>query len=160
MRLRPPFRISFARDVRAATAVEFAIIAAPFFAVLLSIFQLAIFYMTQSALNAGVILTAENLRISFTTGTTLTFPSAATLKGNVSANAGAMVPNTAATLVEIRQLVNLDAGAVPIVDGTMDTGTTTSVLVLRAQTQAFAFAPLFNSLLTVKSSAIMRRQGT
>ncbi len=160
MRSRPPLRLSFARDVRAATAVEFAIVAAPFFAVLLAILQLAIFYMTQSALNAGVVLTAENLRISFSTGTTLTFPSAATLKSNVSANAGAMIANTAATSVEIRQLVNLDASIVPIVDGTMDTGTNTSVLVLRAQTQAFSFAPLFSSLLMARSSAIVRRQGT
>jgi hypothetical protein len=121
---------------------------------------LAIFYMTQSALNAGVVLTAENLRISFTTGATLTFPSAVALKSTVSAKAGAMVRNTASTTVEIRQLSNLSAGVVPIVDGTMDIGTNTSVLVLRAQSQVFAFAPLFSSLLTVRSSAIIRRQGT
>jgi hypothetical protein len=48
---------------------------------------------------------------------------------------------------------------VAITDGTVDFGSTTSTLVLRAQATIVAFAPGFSSLSKVTSSAMLRRQG-
>jgi hypothetical protein len=78
----------------------------------------------------------------------------------VTASAGGLINNDSTSQVEIRQLTALDSAAVPIVDGTVDYGSTTSVLVLRAQASVLVFAPGFNSLGQVKSAALVRRQGT
>ncbi len=135
-------------------------VAAPFFFLLLAILQVGVYYMTQSALDAGVIRTADALRTSFTTGTTFTAPSAATVKSNVVTNAGGLVHNDSTLAVDVRQVSNLSAAAVPITDGTADFGTSNSALALRAQASVISFAPYFGQLLKARSSAIVRRQGT
>ena len=60
----------------------------------------------------------------------------------------------------MRTLSDLNAASVPIVDGTTDYGTTTSVLVLRASGQVITFAPGFGTINTVTSAALVRRQGS
>ena len=70
----------FLRSRRASSAVEFAILAAPFFYLLMGITQVGIFYMAQSALDTGVIKTAETLHTNFTTGSTATLLNAAQLR--------------------------------------------------------------------------------
>jgi Flp pilus assembly protein TadG len=150
----------FNRDRRASSAVEFAIVAAPFFYLLMAIMQVGIFYMAQSALDAGVANTATTLRNNFTTGATATLLDAVTLKSSVVTGAGAMISNNSTLAVEIRQQANLSSALLPIVDGTVDYGSTSSTLVLRAQSSVIALAPGLGGLNTIYSSALVRRQGT
>jgi Flp pilus assembly protein TadG len=150
----------FIRDRGAASAVEFAIVAAPFFLLLMAVTQVGIFYMAQSALDTGVSATATTLRNNFTTGTTATLLNASALKSSVVSGAGAIISNNSTLSVEIRQQINLSAATVPIVDGTVDYGTTTSTLVLRAQSTVVTLAPGLGGLSTIYSSALVRRQGT
>jgi Flp pilus assembly protein TadG len=149
---------AFGGNTAGASAVEFSIVALPFLFLLLGVLQVAIYYMAQSSLDSGVISTAESLRSSFTTATP-TFPNASTLKANVVANSGGMIHNNTSLAVEIRQLTTLDGSILPITDGTIDYGSVTSTLVLRAQSAVTVFAPGFGSLANVRSSAIVRRQG-
>ncbi len=160
MRKRSIAPRGFLTDDDASAAVEFAIIAAPFVLLLLFVLQLGYYYMVQAALNTGVVRTADALRIATTTGASLTFPNSTQLKNNVATNAGALVQNNATLAVEIQPLTNLSSAATPIVDGTYNIGGSTSVLALRAQAQVTALAPMFTSLLYVRASAILRRQGT
>jgi Flp pilus assembly protein TadG len=150
----------FSRDRRASSAVEFAIVAAPFFYLLMAIMQVGIFYMAQSALDTGVAATATTLRNNFTTGATATLLDAPTLKSSVVTGAGAMISNNSTLAVEIRQQANLSSALVPIVDGTVDYGSTSSTLVLRAQSSVITLAPGLGGLNTIYSSALVRRQGT
>ena len=150
----------FGRDQRAASAVEFAIVSGPFFFLLLGVLQLGIFYMSQSALDTGVIKTAETLRTNFTTGTTATLLDSNTLRSSVVTNAGGLISNDSTLSVEIRQITGLNTAVVPIANGTNDYGSNTSTLVLRAQSTVVTFAPGLSGLSTVSSSALVRRQGT
>ena len=148
---------SFLRDKRGASAVEFSIVATPFFFLLIWLVQLGIYFMTQVALDNGLIAEAEAIREDLVVGT---LPSAATIKAGVVTAAGALVSNNSTLKVEIRTLADLSAGSVAIVDGTQDYGTTTSTLVLRASGQVITFAPGFGSINTVTSAALVRRQGS
>jgi Flp pilus assembly protein TadG len=150
----------FMRDRRASSAVEFAILATPFFLLLMGVAQVGIFFMAQSALDTGVIKTAETLRTNFTTGSTATLLNAGQLKISVSGSAGAMISDDASLAVEIRQFSNLTSSTVPIVDGTVDYGSNTSTLVLRAQSTVVTLAPGLGGLSRIYSSALVRRQGT
>jgi Flp pilus assembly protein TadG len=147
----------FARDQRGASAVEFAIVAAPFFFIIMWLLQLGIYAMTQVALDNGLISEAEIVRESLVAGT---LPTAATIKAGVVTSAGALVSNNATLAVEVRTLADLDSGTVAISDGFTDYGTTTSVLVLRASGQVISFAPGFGSINKVTSAALVRRQGS
>jgi Flp pilus assembly protein TadG len=150
----------FIRDRRASSAVEFAIVAAPFFFLLMAVTQVGIFYMAQSALDTGVAVTATTLRNNFTTGTTATLLGASALKSSVVTSSGAIITNDSTLAVEIRQLTSLSSAPVPIVDGTVDYGSTTSTLVLRAQSSVITLAPGLGGLNKIYSSALVRRQGT
>jgi hypothetical protein len=121
------------------------------------ILQLGIFFMTQAALDNGVISEAEIIRANLVAGT---LPSAAQIKAGVVTGAGALVSNNATLKVELRTLSDLSAGSVPIIDGASDYGTTTSTLVLRASGQVISFAPGFGSINAVTSTALLRRQGS
>ncbi|MFZ0846565.1 MAG: TadE/TadG family type IV pilus assembly protein [Pseudolabrys sp.] len=157
--MKPAKRIagSILRDQRGASAVEFAIVATPFFFLLMWMLQLGIYFMTQVALDNGLIAEAETIRENLVVGTK---PSAATIKAGVVTNAGALISNNSTLMVEIRTLADLDSGAVPIVDGATDYGTTSSTLVLRASGQVISFAPGFGSINTVTSAVLVRRQGS
>jgi len=146
---RAPGRVaSFLSNTRAAAAVEFALIALPFFTFVLCILQLGIYYFAQSALDTGVLTTAQTLYSGFRTGTTAYMPSASTLKGAISTNSGGMIQNDSGLSVEIQPMSNLSGGSVPITDGGTNYGTTTSTLVLRAQANVITFAPGFSSVVT------------
>lgn len=144
---------------RGTSAVEFSLVAVPFFVLVLCILQVGMYYMTQASLDAGIMQTADGLRNNFTQAGTPTLPPAATLKSTVVSNAGGMIQNNTTLAVEIRQLSSLSGGAVAITDGTADYGSTTSALVLRGQTSVVTFAPGFSALAVATSSAIVRRQG-
>jgi Flp pilus assembly protein TadG len=148
--------LNFAREKRAAAALEFALVAAPFFFLVLGILQMSVYYLTQSALDSGVLQTAEALRANYAPGTTIPTPLGTSLKTNISQFAGAMIPNNPTVLVDLWQMGNLASASQPIVDQHIDS-VTTGVMVLRAQTTAITFAPLFlGGALTVRSSAIFR----
>jgi Flp pilus assembly protein TadG len=151
---------AFVRDTHAASAVEFAMLAGPFFVTLLCILQIGIYYFAQSALDNGVLETSQTLYTNFRTGTTATLPNASSLKTSVANNAGSMISNNSSLAVEIRPMTGLSSGTVAISDGYNDYGTTTSTLVLRAKTNVVTFAPFFSSIAVASSSAIVRRQGT
>jgi hypothetical protein len=131
----------------------------PFILLLLGTLQIAMFYMVQSALDSGVMRTADTLRSSFTTGATPALPTGAALKSAVATNAGGLIHNDSTLAAEVRQLITLDAGPVAIADKTTDYGNPMSTLVIRAQAKVFTFAPGFSALANVRSSAIVRRQG-
>ena len=150
----------FARDAHAASAVEFAMLAGPFFVTLLCILQIGIYYFAQSALANGVLETSQTLYTNFRTGTTATLPNASSLKTSVANNAGSMISNNSSLAVEIRPMTALSSGTVAVSDGYNDYGTTTSTLVLRAKTNVVTFAPFFSSIAVASSSAVVRRQGT
>jgi Flp pilus assembly protein TadG len=148
----------FGRSAAGAAAVEFALVAIPFLFLILGVLQVGIYYLVQSSLDAGIIGTADALRSSFST-TSPTFPNASTLKTEVVAHSGGMIRNDSTLAVEIRQLTSLDSAVLPVTDGTIDYGSATSTLVLRARSSVVTFAPGFGSLANVSSSAILRRQG-
>ena len=52
----------FRRDHKGAAAVEFGIIAAPFFALLMGIFQVTVIYFAQSMMETGVAEAARMVR--------------------------------------------------------------------------------------------------
>ena len=148
---------SFHRDQRGASAVEFAVVCGPFLAVVLYSLQIALYYFAQASIDAGVNQTADGLRNSFNYAAAPVLPQAAALKSLVATNAGRMIPGDATLSVEIRPLQSLSTAAVPITDGIADYGTTTSVLVLRAQSRGTSIAPNFPALAVVASTAIVRR---
>jgi Flp pilus assembly protein TadG len=154
------FSRCFATDTQAASAVEFALVAVPLIFMLMGAIQIGLYYMVQSSLDTGVLKTADSLRRSFSTGTTPTLPTASVLKTTVVQNSGGLVRNDSSLAVEIRQISSLSSTIVPIVDGTVDYGSTTTTLAIRAQAKVIVFAPGFGSLANVRSSAILRRQGT
>ena len=148
--------LSFARDQRGASAVEFAIVAGPFFFVLMWLVQLGVLFMTQTALDTGLISATEIIRAGLTTGN---LPNAASIKSSVVTSAGGLITNDSTLSVEIRTLADLNSATVPITDGVTDYGTTTSTLVLRASARVFSFAPGFGTINTITSAALVRRQG-
>jgi len=152
-------RSPFMRDGRGSAAVEFALVSSPFILLLVALLQMSLYFMAQSALDSGVLRTAETLRNNFTTGSSPTLLTAAQLKTDITASGGGLINNDSTAAVEIRQLTSLDSASVPIADGTVDYGSTTSVLVLRAQASVLIFAPGFSSLGKIQSAAIVRRQG-
>lgn len=163
MRRHPNLRkvlARFRRDRRGSSAVEFAIVALPVLLLMMGVIQVGLFYVAQASLDTGVIRTAEMLRNNFTTGTTATLPSAATLKENVSTAGGLMIQNNGNLSVELRQFSTLSAAIVAIQDGATDYGTKTSTVVLRAQATVPTLAPGLGGLNTIRSSAMIRRQGT
>ena len=150
----------FRRDARGASAVEFALVCAPFFVLVLYTLQLGIYYMTQTALDAGVIRTADDLRNSFNYAATPVFPTADALKATVAANAGGLITATDSSLtVEIRPMATFSGTVVPITGGVADYGDGRSVLVLRAQSSVIALAPGFSNLTKVTAISLLRRQG-
>jgi Flp pilus assembly protein TadG len=156
----PGLAASFLRCTRAGAAIEFALVALPFFMFVLCILQLGVYYFAQSALDSAVLQTAQGLYSGFRTGTTAYTPAASALKSTILTDSGGMIQGGSGLAVEIQPLSNLSGGSVPITDGLANYGTTTSTLVLRAQANVVTFAPGFSTLAVATSSAIVRRQGT
>jgi Flp pilus assembly protein TadG len=150
-----PRRRGLPGDRRGTNTVEFAIVFFPFIYAVLFVLQMGLYYMTQSALDAGVNTTANALRNSFNTGASPVLPSGATLKSTVASNAGGLVTSTGLA-VDLRLLTTLDAGAVAISDQTVDSVSANVPIVLRASVQVTTLAPGFGALTKVQSTAILR----
>ena len=143
-------------DRRGVSAVEFAIVAMPFIMLLLGVFQMAIYYMTQSSLDAGVVQAGDSLVNTFYSGTTPSIPTAAALKALVVAKSGGMIRNDTTLSVELRQFSTLAVAPVAI-GNTVDPSVPGNVLALRAQATVAGFVPGFTTLV-VRSSSLVRRQ--
>jgi Flp pilus assembly protein TadG len=157
LRRRATSLARFTRDRGAASAVEFALVAMPFFWILLCVFQMGIYYMTQSSLDSGVIRTGDTLLNTFYSGVTPTIPTAAALKTQVVANSGGLIHNDSTLSVELKQFSSLGATVLPV-GNTVDPSVPGNVLALRATSAVTSFVPGFGSL-SVSSSVLVRRQG-
>jgi Flp pilus assembly protein TadG len=151
----PP--LTFLRDKRGSSAVEFAIVSIPFIFTLLFIVQMAIYYMAQSSLDAGVIQTADYL-VNLYNSTTVPSVTAGSLKTLIYSKSGGMVKNDSTFLVDLKEFSALASAPVAI-SNIVDANSPGDVLALRAQGTVVTFMPGFASLATVRSSALIRRQG-
>jgi len=157
-RLRPPRTpLTFLRDRRGSSAVEFAIVSVPFIFTLLFIVQMAIYYMAQSALDAGVIQTADYLVNLYNSASTPSV-TASSLKTLVYSKSSGMVKNDSTFLVDLKEFTALASAPVAI-SNVVDANSPGDVLALRAQGTVVTFMPGFTSLATIRSSALIRRQG-
>jgi Flp pilus assembly protein TadG len=147
---------SLSSERRGASAVEFALVSGFFLFTVIVTIQIGIYYMTQSALDAGVNATASVLRNDFASSVTPTLPTAAQLKSDVVSGSGALITNNSSLAVEIRELSLLSATNVPVSDGYLDYGVTNEPLALRAAANVTIFAPGFSSFTQVYSSAVVR----
>jgi Flp pilus assembly protein TadG len=157
-RFRPPHPpLTFLRDKRGSSAVEFAIVSVPFVFALLFIVQMAIYYMAQSSLDAGVIQTADYL-VNLYNSAAVPTVTTTTLKTLITTKSGSMVKNDSTLLIDLKKFSALAAAPVAI-SNTVDSSSPGDVLALRAQGTVVTFMPGFSSLATVRSSALIRRQG-
>ena len=149
---RPPAALR--RDRRGVALIEAALVLPPFLALLFVSIELGIYFTLQSALDLGVLTTAETLRTNMAVGRTYTAPTASVLKAAIAANGGAVLL-VASLAVDVRQLSTLSAANQPVVDGVDDWGGSGAILVVRAQTTM----PLLPgaTLLTMNATAIVRR---
>ena len=150
---------AYARDCRGAAAHELALLGVPFVILLLSVMQMGVYFMTQMSLNAGTVQAAEALHAVFATGATPDTASfTSSMKSTIVSGAGGGI-NSNGVSVEVQPLSNLGSSYVAISDGTASYGSAWTPLVLRASYSFTPFIPLVGSTWTVKSSAIVRRQG-
>ena len=156
---RPPTRLGlrFLRDERGSNAVEFAILGVPFIMLLLFALQIGLYAMTKSALDTGVVRSAEAMEGQFGLNTP-SLRSGSALKAAVATGAGGLVINNSALAVEVRPLSGLSGGPTPIADQTTSYGAPHTVLAIRASFVTPTFVPGLNAVLTAYSSALVRRQ--
>lgn len=144
------------RDQRGSSAVEFSIVALPFILTLLAILQMSIYYMTQSALDAGVMHAGDSLVNTFYGSATPVIPNLNTLVANAS---GGLI-SASTVKVDLQPFSNLTTALVPITNNVANTGVAQQVIALRAQAPVVNFLPGIGSyLLVVRSSVLIRRQG-
>ena len=145
------------RDRRGLAVIETAFVLPPFLTVMVMIVGVGIYFTLQSALDAGVLATAESLRSSMMLGTFTTSQISSTaLKSAIASNGGAVM-QVANLAVDVRQLSTRSAGSVAIVDGTNEYGASSSgsILVVRAQS-TLPFLPWVPAL-TIVSTSVIRR---
>jgi hypothetical protein len=143
------------RDGRAVASIETAFVLPVFLLLILSIVQLGIYFMMQSALDSGVLSTAATLRANIAIGSSYVPPTGSSLKASIVAKGAGMLTSSIVT-TDLRQLVNLTSASVPIADGTTDWGGSGSILVLRAHATMNWYLPSAISV-AVDSMAIVRR---
>lgn len=154
---RPTTGRAFRTDACGTSAVEFAIVSMPLVLLLIAILQMAIYYIAQSALDAGTVRTADWLVNQFYAGTPVTMPTSAQLRSMVAVNSGGLIHNDASLSVDLRLLATLSGAAVPI-SNNVDPSTSGGILALRAQASVPVFMPGFSSIAVVRSAALLRRQ--
>lgn len=148
------------RDRRGTAALETAILLLPFVTLLLGVLGTGVYFMSASALDTGVLLTAEAQTTAMLTASPYTLPSGASLKAAIRAAGGSLVA-TSSLIVDVRLMTNLTSSIVPIVDGQEDITTCVAgdILALRAQATMNWSVPGFKTL-TFASSAIFRCPAT
>jgi Flp pilus assembly protein TadG len=141
-------------DSHGIATLEAAFVMPPFLFLLLLIVETGVYFILQSALDVGVLATAESLRSSMQAGSSFSPPTAAALKATINTNSGVPV-GTSGLSVDVQQLTTLTAATVAITDGNDDWGGSGSVLVLRAQA-TMVFLPGFTPPV-IRSTSVIRR---
>jgi Flp pilus assembly protein TadG len=152
------FLARFARARRGATAVEFAIVAAPFLALLMGIIDLALAYTASITLDNAVQAAAREIRTGQTTsptGATAQETSRLAFRDKVCANMGFMSSDCASKLtVDVRTVTQFSDIALssPISNGVFNpgslqfnTGGASQIVLVRAYYQWDLYAPMMNT---------------
>jgi len=151
-RRRTPALLS--TDRQGVAAVEAALIMLTFITLIFMVIEVGIYFIMQSSLDVAVLTASETVRAAMQLSSTYSPPSAATLKGTIVTNGGAMLTSSTVA-VDVNQLTTLSGGAVAVTDGSTDWGSSGSVVIVRAQaTMTFQPSTL---VLTAISTAILRR---
>jgi Flp pilus assembly protein TadG len=141
-------------DRRGVAAVEAALIMLTFITLLFMVIEVGIYFIMQSSLDIAVLSASETIRTAMQLSSAYSPPNAATLKGTIVTNGGAMLTSSTVA-VDVNQLSTLSAGAVTVTDGSTDWGSSGSVVIVRA-TATMTFQPS-TLVLTAISTAILRR---
>ena len=135
------------------SAVEFALLALPFFMVLLGTMQVGLIYLTQATLQGATLSAADNiLTTNFTPP-----PTVSSIRSVLCAKSANLYACDTTLKVELNTLKELSTGTVALSDGTIGIGSSGAPLVLRTQTTATVFTPGLGSFATVSASAVLRR---
>ena len=150
----------FFRSQRGATAVEFAIVAAPFMALLLGIVDLALAYTASIALDNATQNAARQIRtgqLIAPAGATAQETSRQAFRDQICAGMGFMSNDCASKLtVDVRTVTDFSSIALnsPIQNGAFNpgalqfqTGGASQIVLVRAYYQWTLFAPLMNTAL-------------
>jgi Flp pilus assembly protein TadG len=146
--------LRFRRDRSGVAAIEAAFILPPFLILIFLIIETGAYFTLQASLDAGVLTAGETLRTAMLAGSAFAPPTAAALKTTIITNGGALL-SASAVILDVQALATLSAGAVAIVDGTVNWGGSGSVLILRAQA-TMPFLP-GTTTVTMTSISILRR---
>ena len=140
-------------DRRATTAVEFALLALPFFMVLLGTMQVGLIYLAQTTLQSATLKAAE----SMLTTKFSPVPTISSIRTILCANSANIFACDGTLKVELNTLQALSTGTTALSDGLFSIGSNGTPLVLRTQTTAAVFVPGLGSTATVYASSIVRR---
>jgi len=169
LRLRPPFRVArFGRAAEGATAVEFALIAFPFFMMLFAILEIALVFMIATTLEGAMSRSARTIRTGeLQTGNAARSQPrsnselAGDFKQQICTNLRWLQSQCAANLyVDVRTYAQFNDVSDPVdtSTGTFDTGSMTftpgepeDIVVVRTYFRWQVFTPLLNPGLVVLS---------
>lgn len=143
----------FASEAGGTSAVEFALLALPFFMVLLGTMQVGLIYLTQATLQGATLSAADNIL----TTNFAPEPTVSSIRSVLCAKSANMYACDATLKVELNTLQALSTGTVALSDGMINSGSSGTPLVLRTQTTATVFTPGLGSFATVSASAVLRR---
>jgi Flp pilus assembly protein TadG len=160
--LRPLRR--FGGDRRGASAIEFALVSAPFLFMIVGVMQLGLVYVTSASLNGALAREIDRLIAANMTPP----PSNGTVKSNIC-NTSSIVSCSANVEVEVDTLTALVPN--PIANGAStsapafvdvraaqsNAGGAQTVLVIRARAAVPSFLPMFGSNLVVYAGGVVRR---
>jgi hypothetical protein len=126
---------------------------------------MGIYYMAQSSLDAGTIQTADYLVNLYNSGTTPNVTQSA-LSSMVYSKSGGLIKNDSTFLVDLKEFYAVASGSSALasslvaISNTVDSSSPGDLLALRTQGTVMTFMPGFSSLGVVRSSALLRRQGS
>lgn len=140
-------------DRQGVAAVEAALIMLTFVTMIFMVIEVGSYFMMQSSLDVAVLTASETVRAAMQLSSNCSALNAATLKGIIVANGGAMLTSSTVA-VDVHLLTTLSSGAVAVTDGSTDTVGSGSVVIVRA-TATMAFQPS-TLVLTGMSTAILR----
>ena len=135
------------------SAVEFALLALPFFMVLLGTMQVGVIYLTQATLQGATLSAADDMLMNHFTPP----PTIASIRAVLCGKSANVYACDATLKFELNTLQALSTGTAPLNDGMIISGSSGTPLVLRTQTTATVFTPGLGSFATVSASAVLRR---
>lgn len=150
----------FRRAQRGATAVEFAIVAVPFLALLMGIIELALVFSASVALDNAVVASSRRIRtgeLVSPTGSTAQEASRIAFRNDICAGMGFLQSDCQSNLyVDVRTVSQFSGITLtdPVQNGnfspgslTFNTGGASTIVLVRAYYRWNLFAPLMNQAL-------------